>query len=237
MSSVRISAAANRKHNSKKSTLTITVNHIAEFSALVTAILFWEAIKKGRLKSLPFFLLFILLVELTGNYLRKKMYPNVGLYNCSIPVEYCYYFFLYYLHGSTFLKLVSKFAVTALVAVALFYFFYLPGSYFHNYVLVAGQALVIVCSCIYLYEQFQNPGEQSLLKNYFFWIVAGLLLFNLGELTYSIFYPVIHANKWDRFDIVFKKTNNSLLLLLYMSYIISIIVYKKQRYVIASDAA
>jgi hypothetical protein len=216
--------------------LTITINHISEFSALAASIVFWNYIKKGKLKSLPFFLLFILLVELTGNYLRKNMYPNVGLYNCSIPVEYCYYLFLFYLHGGIILKRLSKWAGFGVLCFAIFYFFKLPATYFHSYVLVAGQVSVIICSCIYLYEQFQHPGEQSLLKNYFFWIVAGLLLFNLGDLTYSLLYPIIHTNKWDRFDIVFKKTNNSLLVLLYLSYIISIVVYKKQNHVTGSDA-
>jgi len=211
----------------KRKILTITLNHIAEFSALVVSLILWKYIKKGKLKSLPFFLLFILLVELTGNYLQKKMFANVRLYNISIPIEYGYYFFLYYLHGGKTLRLFIKWSSFVLIAITGICFVKLPSTFFHSYVLVAGEVFIINGSCIFLYEQFQNTEDESLLKNYFFWLSSGLLLFNLGELAYFLFFPLIHANKWDRFDFLFKQINNSLLLLLYLSYILSIVVYKK----------
>ena len=49
----------------------ITQNHIAEFSALLASLIFYKQLSKGRLKSLPFFLLFILITELAGSYVRR----------------------------------------------------------------------------------------------------------------------------------------------------------------------
>ena len=58
--------------------------------------IFGDIISEGvfKLKSLPFFLAFILLVELTGSYLaRIKFANNTWLYNFSIPLEYSFYLF------------------------------------------------------------------------------------------------------------------------------------------------
>ena len=210
--------------------MTITQNHIAEFLALATSVIFWKTIRKSKLHWLPFFLLFILLVELIGNYLKKIMYANIILYNFSIPFEYFFYTFLFWLQGKNFLKEFTKFCAVILGIVSLFFFFYQPITLLHSYVLVTGQVCVIVCSCIYLYEQFQNPETESLFKNYFFWLSSGLLLFNLGELSYFLLYTVIHSKGWDKLNLLFKAVNNNMLLLLYLSYVICIVVYKKYNF-------
>jgi hypothetical protein len=209
--------------------MSITQNHIVEFSALVVSIFYWRKIKKSKLKSMPFFLLFILIVELMGNYFQKIRNANAVLYNISIPIEYLFYFLLYWLHGGKLLKMVSIVSAFSLLVTAFFYFIQSKVIYFHSYVLVEGQIGVVICTCIYIYEQFVKGDEDSLLKNYFFLLSSGLFLFNLGELTYFLFYPLIFANKWDKFDFIFMSVNNSLLILLYLSYIISILVLSKPR--------
>lgn len=214
--------------------MTITQNHIAEFLALVTCVIFWKDIRSSKLRWLPFFLLFILLVELTGNYFRRIPYANMMLYNFTIPLEYGFYLFLFGLHGENTMKLFCRFAGLTLLTATLFYFITQPFKLFHNYVLLCGQALVIICCCIYFVDQFKKAEEKSLLHNYFFWLCSGLLLFNLGDLCYSLLIPVIKAGGWDKFDSLYKSINNNLLLLLYLSYIVSIIVFKK--YSAAQDA-
>lgn len=209
--------------------MNITQNHIAEFLALAVSVIFWKDIRSSKLRWLPFFLFFILLVELTGNYFRKTPYANMMLYNFTIPVEYGFYLFLFGLHGNKTMKIFCRFAAIILLTVTLFYFIAYPFKMFHNYVLLCGQALVIICCCIYFVKQFKSAEENNLLHNYFFWLCSGLLLFNLGDMSYSLFLPVIQANEWDNFNFLYKSINNNLLLLLYLSYIISIIIYKKYR--------
>jgi hypothetical protein len=208
----------------------ITQNHIAEFLALLTSLIFFGSLKKGKLKSLPFFLLFILLVELTGSYLRRVAHTgNTWLYNLSIPVEYSYYLYLFWLHGRKGVKRFVSGGIVLFWVVVIFCFFSQRINVLHDYVLVTGEILVIITSCSYIYELFQSNEETSLFRNYFYWLVAGLLLFNLGDVIYFVLYPVIHEKKWDRFDLIFKLINNSLLLLLYLSYIISILVLRQNQ--------
>lgn len=207
----------------------ITQNHIVEFLALLVSLLFWKFIKKGKLRSLPFFLFFILCVELLGTYFRTTPYANAKLYNFSIPIEYFFYIFLFWLHGGAILKRFEKFTAFVLASVVVFYFITKPFFVFHSKVLLTGQAIVVVSFCIYLYEQFKSDLEEPLLNKYFFWLGAGLFLFNLGEFTYFLLYPVINSNDWDKTDALFKAINHNLLLLLYLSYIIAIIIQSKHR--------
>jgi hypothetical protein len=206
----------------------ITPNHIAEFLALLTSIIFYRSLKKGKLKSLPFFLLFILLIELTGRYLRKELHvPNTGLYNFSIPVEYSYYLFLFRLHSRQSFKKFYVYCILLLFVLALYYFLATPLIEFHSYVLLAGQIMVIAASCLYIYQVFSSNDELPLYRHYFFWFVTGALLFNLGEFSYFLLYPSIHKSGLDNFDHLFRLINNNLLLLLYLTYIICILMYRK----------
>lgn len=207
----------------------ITQNHIAEFLALCISIVFWKSIKKGGLRWLPFFFFFILSVELLGTYFKRVPYANAKLYNLSIPIEYLFYFSLFRLHGGRLSRSFSILCSAGLLAVSLFFFITVPLKNFHDKVLLFGQGSVIVSCCIYLFEKFKSADDQSLLKDHFFWLLSGLLLFNLEDFSYFLLYDLIKANKWDQYDNWFKAINNSLLLLLYLSYIISILVYRKNQ--------
>ena len=182
----------------------------------------------GKLKFLPHFFTFILCIELAGNYLHKIKFANFILYNFSIPLEYLFYILLFWLQGGNVLKKISRLSGFIFIAITLLYFIYLPLKDFHNNVLLGGQIIVIVCCCTYFVQLFNANEETSLLQNYFFWLSSGLLLFNLGDFVYSMLYPLIHNKGWDKFDFLFKSVNNNLLLLLYLSYIISIFMYKKK---------
>ncbi len=210
--------------------MTITQNHIAELLALTISIVCWKYINKSSFRWLPFFLLFILMIELIGNYFHSIPYANIILYNFSIPLEYLFYLFLFYLNGNKKLKQFSKGAMIVLVLVALYFIFSLPMKKFHNYVLAFGQVTVIISSCLYLFERFTNTEEESLLSIPFFWLSSGYLLFNLGELAFTILYPLIKKNGWDKTDDIFNAVNNNLLLLLYLSYIIAILLHRKYKY-------
>ena len=179
--------------------MTITQNHIVEFSALTASVISWKTLKKGKLRWLPFFLLFILLTELLGNYFHRVPFANAKLYNFSIPLEYAFYLFLFFLHGQKMLKIFSLLSMIVLIANAGISFYTQSFSALHDNVLLTGQISVITSSCIYLYEKFQHPVEESLLQNYFYWMVSGLLLFNLGDFTYFSLFPKITFPLFSKF--------------------------------------
>lgn len=209
--------------------MAITQNHIAESLALIVSIVFWKNIKKGKLKWLPFFFFFILCIELMGSYFKKVPYANAKLYNITIPLEYLFYLFLFRIHGNKIVRICSLILGAGLLAVAFYFFLTKPFQDFHSKVLLFGQASVIVCCCLYVFEKFRVVDDKPLLRDHFFWILTGLLLFNLEDFAYFLLYDMIKANNWDQYDNWFKAINNSLLLLLYLSYIISILVHRKNQ--------
>src|SRR5438046_1386350 len=106
--------------------MTVTQNHIVEGLAFIVSIIFWNDIKKGSLRWLPFFLFFILCVELTGTYFKRVPYANAKLYNVSIPFEYLFYLLLFRIHGRKIVKQVSFIFGLLLICVAVFYFLSQP---------------------------------------------------------------------------------------------------------------
>src|SRR5688500_16270722 len=70
-----------------------------EIAALATSIIFWYKLRHTKLSWLLPFLIFIVVVELTGRYIRKELHqPNAWLYNISVPIEFLFYGFIFYLH-------------------------------------------------------------------------------------------------------------------------------------------
>lgn len=207
----------------------ITHNHIIEAIAFVVSLIYWKDIRKGHLKVLPFFLFFILCVELLGTYFKSVPYANTKLYNFSIPIEYFFYLLLFHLHGGALQRKYIVVAIIGFSCLTAYYFITLPIHVFHSKVLLCGTAMVVVASCIYLYEKFRSVEENSLLSDPFFWIATGLLLFNLEDFAYFFLYDMINLNNWDRYDQWFKAINNSLLILLYLSYIVAIVICHKNQ--------
>lgn len=207
----------------------LTQNHIIEIAAFISSLIFWNTLKKSKLRLMPFFLFFIIVVEILGTYLVKiKRVANIELYNISIPIEYLFYLFLFSRHGSTLLRSYTLFSIIFYVIACIFWHATMEGAKLNAYILLSGQILTIMACCFYVYQLFKNvETELSLWKNYFFWITAALLLFNLGEGSYTALSPLFDKYHWDDKRLYFKLINGNLLLLLYATYIISFFLLKK----------
>jgi hypothetical protein len=199
-----------------------------EFLALVVSLIYCKTLWHGKLRSLPFFLAFMLCVEVTGRYLHVFQHiSNSWLYNISVPLEYSYYTYLFWLHGTLGLRKFLTLGFTIFLIVLCWDLMVHPFKPFHTYTLVTGQVLIIISCCLYIYGLFLKNEEYTLFRNYFYWLVCGLLLFNLGDMVYFVFDPLLQEKKWDKFNTLFTEINTNLNYLLYFSYIASIIVFKK----------
>lgn len=209
----------------------ITTNHIAELAALITSLVLFHSLQKGKLKTLPFYLLFIVLVEATGTFLRRVLkVPNAGFYNVSIIIEYGYLFYLVSLHSKE-LRNVFIVCIAVLLSISGYYFLKEPFNQFHSNALVMAQLMMIIICCLYIYRLLKSAAisEVPLLKYYFFYIVCGLLIFNLVDVCYFLLYPYIKSNNLDLYDQIFSSINKTILPLLYLSYIISMIVFNRNK--------
>lgn len=203
----------------------LPANIYFEIAAFVTSAIFWRNIKSTGLRWLMPFLFLIVLVEISGRYIRKVHHlPNAWLYNISVPIEYLFYTFLFYTFyqkknnrraAKIFLIVFPLWVLTNIFLVQGFYFFNT------NFLKIGSFFMLLFCFLafmeILMSEEMINPFRQPV-----FWIACGLFLFNAGEFTYNTFFDIMIL-KWQIKESLFLQINNNLIFVLYTSIIIAII--------------
>lgn len=209
----------------------LSLNIYFEIAASVASIIFWYKLKYTRLCWLSPFLLFIVGIELYGRYLRKELHEsNAWLYNISVPVEFLFYGFLFYLHYTkklvlqivgAFLILFSIFAISNIL--------FIQGyEKFNTNILKIGSFSMILLSCLYFTELLSRDVQSNLFAEPMFWLTTGVFLFNTGEFLYTLFSDYLIKNHLDKTRLIFSSINNKLIWVLYTCLIISIICTEKK---------
>jgi hypothetical protein len=196
-----------------------------EISAFITSVICWPEIRSSQFRWFLPFLFLMVVVELTARYLTHelKLETNGTIYNFSVPLEYIFYLWL-------FLKIyrAPQFKLFCLLFIYCYAIFcgivlLLEGvKSFISIILWVSNISGILFSCIYFYEQLISEARTNLLQEPMFWISCGILLFNLGELIYSLFYGLLREYGWDQGTKLFKLINNQLVIVLYYSIIIGL---------------
>jgi dipeptide/tripeptide permease len=202
-----------------------------EIAAFLTSVIFWYKIKHTRLRWFLPFLLFIVVIELYGRYIRKELHqPNAWLYNISVPVEYIFYAFIFWFHFKTkfFQQVTAVFLMLFPVFVLTNIFFIQGFQNFNTNILKAGSFSMILLSCLYFVELLQQEKETRLLKEPMFWIATGVFLFNTGEFFYTLFSDYLIENHLDKARHIFSTINNKLIWVLYTCLAISFLCTEKR---------
>lgn len=195
-----------------------------EIGAMITAILYHRSLRTSVLRWFIPFLIFIVLVELTGRYMAYILHqPNAWLYNFSVPIEYLFYSTMFYYH---FHNRFSRFmALTFIGCFSLFVLvqnLFLSGiASFNLHFLNIGTFAMVFFSILYFFEFYNSSGEKHPLREPMFWITSGVLLFNAGEFSYNLFSEYLVENDFDKTLKIFRDINNRLILILYSTIIIS----------------
>jgi hypothetical protein len=200
-----------------------------EIAAFITSGICLMSIKSHKFRWFFPFLLFMVLVELTGRYLRRElnMETNGYLFNFSVPIEYLFYSWLFLkTYQTAWLRKIAEFFIYGFILFCVVIFL-LKGIYwFNSIILLTGNIAAILFSCLYFYELLIVEERINLVKEPMFWIATGVLLFNLGEFLYSAFYKLLRQQGWDNGTKLFKAINNNLILVLYLCIIIGLLCVK-----------
>ncbi len=206
----------------------LSLHNYFELLALACSIIFWKCISNTPLKWFVPFLIFIVTVELTGRYIRTELKEmNAWLYNFTVPVEFLFYSFIFFMHyhkkrNRTLVKIFS----------ALFVFYTLAWlafngtEFFNSNMLLIGYLFMIIFSILFLVELYNKPGMVYLTREPLFWIAVGLLLFSAGGLSYALLTRFALLNKLDQGSSIFRSINQYLNLLLYLCISISFLCRK-----------
>ncbi len=129
------------------------------------------------LHTLPFFLLFLYVVEQYGQYLGEHGKHNIWLYNYSSVVEFVYYIWIvskmYFLkkHNKNIYIVTTIYCIISLINI----YFYQGKTGFHSITYGIG-SLLLIGVCIYYFLQLLSfPNQEVLVKQPQFWISSGLL--------------------------------------------------------------
>ena len=193
-----------------------------ELAAFIVSILTWRYLKGTAFSLFPFFLFFIVFVELAGTYMAWVLHlRNSWLFNISTTLEFVFYAYLFSLHlrNPASKKLARRFMVVYPVLVLLNLLFIQGFTQFHSYTVVLGNMFMIVLCCLFFHELLLHPLEGELRREPMFWIGTGILFFQLGDLTFDLLFNLLKNDATGKG--FFLSINNNLILILYSCFIIA----------------
>lgn len=201
-----------------------------ECFALLISVIHYKNIRDKPLFWFIPFLSFMVAVELSGWYIKQVLgIPNSWLYNISIPLEYIFYTFIFFRHyESPLFKKIAAILLFVIPAASIINIITIQGFYnFNTNILLAGCCIMIILCCMFFIDLFKRETELILLKEPMFWITTGLLFFNLGEISYNLFFDYIIKHKHDTGAKLFTSINSILVYVLYSFISIAILCTRK----------
>lgn len=203
----------------------LSLHNYFEIAALITSIVFWKITKPGKLRWLLPYLFFIVCVELLGRYIGKVLHqPNYWLYNITVPIEYLFFLFLFYIHSKNSINksIIMIITLAFFLFIPINYFFIQGNNRFNTNFLKTGALILMIISVLFFLELLRNENKINPLLVPFFWIATGIFLFNAGEFIYTALSDSLFQN-WKKWTSVVRKINNTLIYVLYTSIIIAVI--------------
>lgn len=206
-----------------------------EVMSLVISIFLYKDLKTTKMVYFIPFLLLTVTVEFIGylSVLYNVGNKNYRIYNLFNLVEFIFYAFLFY-HNFK-ISILKKFVIafiSLLIAFSLFNYLFLQGiDHFHTYTLLFGSFFMVFFCCCYFYEWvLPEQISQNLLKQSFFWICVGLLLFYLGSVIINALFEYLRSSDMiQEGKKIYTFINKSLNIVLYTSFSISFILCRNNK--------
>lgn len=213
----------------------MSVPFLFELISLLTAIFCYKDLKATKMVYFIPFLLLTVFVEFIG-YL--SIFYNLGdknywIYNIFNIIEFIFYAFLFYQNLKIpVLKKIVLYFIPLIILFSVYNYVFLQGlDRFHTYTLLFGSFFMVFFCCCYFYEWvLPEQITQNLLKQPFFWICVGLLLFYLGSVIINALFEYLRSSDMlQEGKRIYKFINQTLNLVLYTSFSISFILCRNNR--------
>ncbi len=194
-------------------------------SLLASIFYFIQKRNKIILYFIPF-LFTTVVVEFIGGWYLSKVIRNYAIYNVFTTVEFVFYSFLFYLNFQkpAFKKAVLFLMPFLIIAVVLNMIFVQGFNItFNSYTFLLGSFYIVVFCCCYFYESVLPENiDLQLIKQPFFWITSGLLIFYLGSVIINALFEYLRNNDLQAEGIrIYGIINHSLNVILYSSFCVA----------------
>lgn len=213
----------------------MSIDFYFELFSLVIAILLYKDLKASKMVYFIPFLLLTVTVEFIGFLSIQYNFGNKNywLYNIFNIVEFVFYAFLFYQNfkAPALKKIVFNFIPLLILFSAVNYIYFQGTDRFHTYTLLFGSFFMVFFCCCYFYEWvLPEQITQNLLKQTFFWICVGLLLFYLGSVIINALFEYLRSSDMlQQGKKIYSFINQSLNIVLYTSFSISFILCRNNR--------
>ncbi|MEM7087356.1 MAG: hypothetical protein AAF489_14305 [Bacteroidota bacterium] len=156
--------------------------YVALVAALVAAIWHWPLYKHSTQRWFLFFLIYVAVQEAVAIILPLYGIYNPVVYNIYIIVSFSFYLFWFSLVLRN-RKIPYLFLLLFLISVP--FSIYFEDIFWEELLLssfTVGVILVLFCAALYFLELLGESRIVNLHRSQRFWIIAGLLIFNIGFL-------------------------------------------------------
>ncbi len=186
------------------------VLHFFELLACVTGVIYWQRIRHGIWKWFPFYLAVIFITEITllyiGYVLELSAINIKGNNYFLIPLEFLFFFLLFYLWFETGKAKTWMLSGIILYGVSLFIDIIFLGEskfWFYSFSYTTGNIILLIAEFLFFYKFINSREILKYRSSMMFWISTGLLIFYLGSLpfyglwnTLVVKYPILFNNYW-----------------------------------------
>jgi hypothetical protein len=206
------------------------INLYFEAFALFSSIFFYlQKRNKIILYFIPFLFL-TLTIEFIGSKYSQNLYyvKNIryGMYNIFTTIEFMFYGFLFSRHFSKkTLKKIALYFIPSFATLSLLNILFIQGfsKTFNTYTFLIGSFFIVIFCCFYFYESvLPEKIDDQLMRQPFFWINSGLLIYYLGSVIINALFDYLTSNDLRLEGIkIYTIINNSLIIVLYLSFCIA----------------
>ena len=205
-----------------------------EIISLLASILYYILKRDKMILYFIPFLLTTVIIEFIGGWYLSKVLRNYAMYNVFTTVEFLFYSFLFYLH---FKKLIFKktvlISMPVLIIAVILNIIFVQGfnKTFNSYTFLLGSFFIVVFCCCYFYESVLHDNiDQQLIKQPFFWITSGLLIFYLGSVIINALFEYLRNNDLQAEGVrIYGIINHSLNVILYSSFCVAFFICPNNR--------
>ena len=192
---------------------------------------------KKRNNLLLYFIPFLFLtvtVEYIGGWYLSHGVRNYWIFNVFTTIEFLFYSFLFYLHyRKKFLKNMVLISMALFISTVVLNLLFIQGfnNTFNTYTFLLGSFFIVVFCCLFFYESvLPDKIDQQLVKQPFFWICSGLLIYYLGSVIINALFEYLRNNDLgEEGKKIYGTINHTLNVILYSSFCIAFYLCRDNR--------
>lgn len=194
-------------------------------ATITTSFIHYQLLKANGLTTFPYFLLFVLIGELTGIWLAKVYNTNIIFYNIFTGIQTLYYLFL--IKDSIFSEKIRRIIAVCIflfILLSIFNHFFVQNSNTElgSYTFSTGCLLITLSAMYFFYELLHSDKIENYATYPRFWIILGIFIFYTCNIPYMSVYNYLSSNYKTILNAYFKIIE-ILAYLMYVFFIIGII--------------